>query len=745
MSKAVGRSPVLARAVRLYEYDTSSAKTACSCMTCLITPDYNFASYFHLNSPLRSSSIQKRMSRRSHGVVEAVFALRAATYVYLRHRHNVSIVSSRTTEKAKQFIPYHGFHSFFSGILGDRIYALHALMTTRFQAFFVGCLSSPELETLPIGVPKTTGHHPVMRPSVYGSSKASGNASSGLDSLHKEKTNDLEFGYTKERPRHVSDLTDARTRLWNRTSTSLLNLRHEAARTGKLSRDSSSVHTRPSSLPRTRTRTSNRSQSSLSSSQSFCLPLQYPSNIYWYPHPSSSSVRLVSDAHRSGISIRSTNAISSTTSVPFVPFTGASAATNPRPDPPSRQSSQSRGLARRSQRSLSSIPEQEFKQDLSPALPPLNFGVSPPLPPSPVHYFSHGGAWNDNRQRLSHVGSPGMKPKQTSINFSGLPVDSSVPANTLSLVRESRIVTIQPSYPGGSPPSSHLSPRQGFNRSSSLASPQSSVTIPSTRRPLSQNTHGFTQDPTKRFSDFSGDPVVLSPSISYSHPAPHTGHVTFEAPVQTLGPIEAPLEHGMHSHRRNVAEHDSGSFWDESRGAHTFTGKSDDREESMDSMSQSPLANLLPTEVFGGAGRAVFCLGLHFLPQSFYSLVAVVATVLFAFLEESFATPPFSPFAFLSIEFGALSCILRLTYARATTPRSKVYGLLASAEPTERIIIIIDSSHLNLYHGTGFPQSRICTKQPSQSPTQVARCLADSDCNHLSMILRSYCMLNAVR
>lgn len=63
MSKAVRRSPVLAKAVRFYVYDTSSAKTACSCMTCLISPDYKSASHLHLNSPLPSSSLQKRMSR----------------------------------------------------------------------------------------------------------------------------------------------------------------------------------------------------------------------------------------------------------------------------------------------------------------------------------------------------------------------------------------------------------------------------------------------------------------------------------------------------------------------------------------------------------------------------------------------------------------------------------------------------------------------------------------------------------
>lgn len=514
-------------------------------------------------------------------VITLAFILK---FIYLRHRHNESTVSSRTTGKAKQFIPHHGLHSLLSGALGDKLYAFHALITTRCQAFFVGCLSSPELETRPVIATKTTEHLSTVRPSAYSSSKVSRGASLGLGSLHKEKANDLEFGYTRERPRYNSDLTDARTRLWNRTSTSLLNLRYEAeaAKSGKLSRGSSSVQTRSPSLSRTHTRTSShkRSQSSLSSSQSFRLPLQYPSNIYWYPHPSSSSVRLVSDARRSGISIHSTNAISPTTSVPSA-FAGASAIASPLHDPPSRQSSQSRRLARRSQRSLSSIPEHEFKQDVSPALPPLNFGVSPPLPPSPVHYFSHSGAWNENRQRLSRVGSPDMKFKRTSISFSGLHVDSSVPTNTLSLARESRPVTTQPN-PGGSPPSSHLSPPHGFDPSTSLSSPQSSLIIPSSRRPLSQNTHGLTQEPTKRFSVFSGDPVVLSPSISHcSRPAPHASHVSFEAPVQTLGLIEAPLDHGMHSHRRNVAEHDSGSFWDESSGAHTFTGKSDDREESI--------------------------------------------------------------------------------------------------------------------------------------------------------------------
>lgn len=533
----------------------------------------------HAISPSHSTLILALPFALLPAVILLAFVLK---FIYLRHRHNESTAPSRTTGKAKPFTPNHSFHSFFSSTLGDRMYSMHALLVSRSHAFFVGCLSSPELETRPTIAPKTTEHLLAVHYSTDGSSKASRDASLRLDFLHKNKTNDLELGYTVERSRYDPTLTDARTRLWNRTSTSLVNIRSEAERTGKLQRSNSSI--RPRSLSRTRARTSSRSQSSLSSSQSFCLPLQYPSDIYWYPHPSATSVRLVSDARRSGISIHSTNAISSTTSVTSVAFTEAFKTTSPILDPPSRQSSQSRPLARRSQRSLSSIPEHEFKQDLSPALPPLNFGVSPPLPPSPVHYFGHRGTWNENGPRLSHVGSRDTKVKRTSINFSGLH-DPSAVTNTLSLVRESRPVATQPNS-GGSSPSGHLSLPHGLHPSSPLSSPRSSLTpIPSTNRPLSQNTHSFIlaePNPSKRFSAFSGDHVILSSSIPRSPPALHTSHVTFEAPAQTLGPFEAPLDHRVYSHRRrNVAEHDSGSFWDESSGAHTFPGKSDDREESI--------------------------------------------------------------------------------------------------------------------------------------------------------------------
>ena len=78
-----------------------------------------------------------------------------------------------------------------------------------------------------------------------------------------------------------------------------------------------------------------------------------------------------------------------------------------------------------------------------------------------------------------------------------------------------------------------------------------------------------------------GSLSVVSPSTPFPCLTPRSTHTRLEAQTQTLGIIEAPLVHEIHTHGRKEAENDLGSFWDESSREYTFSGKSDDREGSI--------------------------------------------------------------------------------------------------------------------------------------------------------------------